>query len=386
MFLGVATERQLKGLVETLWGEICAECKAGRPCRASSCPWRHSSRLARYFEYYQDITSSYVPEFLSGKQAALRAHEDLFDIIRAIKSHPDTLRSQITEDYFTNRDDGESEIPPVDDQVRAFNLAIRTMVMVNCSLQHYNSDLLELGSHPTPWRLSRSFSSFIDSAFPKSRHPLFEEDDIALGGDVRAAIKATRLKTAARFRLQPTDDLRSHLKLNRKYGILELYHHTSVLKQHLASSKSAAPATLTGQSIITGNLPRQLVLETLDSLQKILFPPDPESQALLRALISKASFDPDCLRFESAQIRSESENEIQYQYFATRLADLYDEVRNPTPRGLLEKWLERRSGARNIMLVTLIAIGLGIAALAISIFQAWVGYQQWKHPTRLGSK
>jgi hypothetical protein len=122
----------------------------------------------------------------------------------------------------------------------------------------------------------------------------------------------------------------------------------------------------------------------LDSLQKILFPPDPESQSLLRSLVSKALLDPDCLRFEAAIYRLDDEVETTYEYFGARLMDLYDEIENPRPRGLIEKWLERRSGARHVMMATLIgviiAILLGIFGLAVGIFQAWVGYQQWKHP------
>ena len=135
---------------------------------------------------------------------------------------------------------------------------------------------------------------------------------------------------------------------------------------------------------IRGNVPRQLALEVLDSLQKILFPSDSESQCLLRSLVSNAFFDPDCLRFESASYRSNDENEIAYQYFGSQLMDLYDEVENPKPRGLVEKWLERRSGARYVMMATLvgvvIAVILGLLGLAVGIFQAWVAYQQWKHP------
>jgi len=67
---------------------------------------------------------------------------------------------------------------------------------------------------------------------------------------------------------------------------------------------------------------------------------------------------------------------------------LYDELENPTPRGFFEKWLERRSGARYVMMATLtgvvIAIILGMFGLAVSIFQAWVGWQQWKHPITSG--
>lgn len=66
------------------------------------------------------------------------------------------------------------------------------------------------------------------------------------------------------------------------------------------------------------------------------------------------------------------------------MAELYEEIENPSPDGLFEKWLERRSGARYVMLATLIgvlfAVLLGILSLVASIFQAYISYQAWKHP------
>ena len=67
------------------------------------------------------------------------------------------------------------------------------------------------------------------------------------------------------------------------------------------------------------------------------------------------------------------------------MVELYEELDDPTPPGFLERWLERKSGSRYVMMVTLIGVGiaivLGILALAVSVFQAWVGWQQWQHPT-----
>jgi len=66
--------------------------------------------------------------------------------------------------------------------------------------------------------------------------------------------------------------------------------------------------------------------------------------------------------------------------------DLYDEIENPKPRGLLDTWLEQRSKARHVMLATLvgvmIAILLGLLGLIVGIFQAWVSYKAWKYPVK----
>ncbi|KAL9617935.1 MAG: hypothetical protein Q9160_007301 [Pyrenula sp. 1 TL-2023] len=385
MSLGPVSEKQLQSLVATLWGQVCGECQRDphRACLSTFCPWSRSKRLSRYFEYYRYITASYLAADLSGQAVALRTHEDFFEVIQAIKRSPDTPRSRLEEEYFAGRNDGRTKIPPSEDQTNAFNLAVRAMIMVNCSLQHHSSGFLELGSYPASWRSSLSFSQFIESAFPK-HEPLLAEDDAALRWEMKTAIKAIRLRKKAGLRFHPTDDLSSHLKLDRRNGIVEIYHHTAVSKQHLTSSRDLKSETPLSQVIAVGNLPRQLILEILDSFQMILFPQDKESQMLLQQLVKTYTLDRDCLRFESAFHRSDGETEVQYHYLATRLADLYEEVQHPTPRTFLQKWLQRRSGERHVMQATLIgvliAILLGIAGLAVSIFQAWVGYQQWKHP------
>ena len=132
-------------------------------------------------------------------------------------------------------------------------------------------------------------------------------------------------------------------------------------------------------------IPRQLALEVLDSIQKILFPlADSKSAALLLSLTATASLDPDALRFESTAIRGPNEREISYYYFGARLAELYEAVRNPRPRGWFAKWAERKSAGRHIMIATLFgvmfALLLGFASLAVAGYQAWLTYQQWKHP------
>ena len=119
-------------------------------------------------------------------------------------------------------------------------------------------------------------------------------------------------------------------------------------------------------------LPRQLALETLTTLQTILFPlTEPKSKALLLSLTSTTTqnFDIDVLRYDSSSIRNPANPEpIPYHYFGSRLGDLYEEMVNPTPRGM-EKWFERRSGARYVMMATfggvLLAIFLGMASLAL---------------------
>ncbi|KAL1969804.1 hypothetical protein VTN77DRAFT_7313 [Rasamsonia byssochlamydoides] len=334
--LEVVWDSHLRKLCQIFWSwQLCSSCEMGHSCTTSHCPWQRSKRLARYFEYYKKITASYVPDLLPGSQPALRSHEDVFDIIRLLKAQPDVPRSQLTRDYFAGR--GEGPLPTPEDQDRAFSLAVRAMTIVNCSGRHESSDLLELGALSVPWRHDVSLSQFMQDTFPMTAH-------LGDSWDIKGTSAAIHLKKRAGLQFQPTDDLRSHLKLDRRRGVVEIYYHTAFLKENLIVTRSANCTTMS-ESIKLGNIPRQLALETLDSLQKILFPSDSESKALLRSLVSKGSFDPNCLRFESASNRTNDEREIEYRYFGARLADLYEEIENPGPRSLVERWFERRSGA-----------------------------------------
>lgn len=90
----------------------------------------------------------------------------------------------------------------------------------------------------------------------------------------------------------------------------------------------------------------------------MIFLVDDDSKALLSSLVARKGFDEDCLRFEVAKYCTSEEKSAKnhYQCFGGRLAELYDEVQNPTPRGWLLAWMERNSKARNVMLTTLVGV------------------------------
>ena len=132
------------------------------------------------------------------------------------------------------------------------------------------------------------------------------------------------------------------------------------------------------------NIPRAFAIEILDSIQKTLFPSSEDAQSLLRSLVAQHGLDPDCRTYEPSSYQLDGEGQFGYRYLKPRIMELYHEIQRPTARGYFEKLMERKSGARYVMMATLtgvvIAIILGALALGVSIFQAWVGYQQWKHP------
>jgi len=369
--LDVTTEIELQGLGEVLFSWPSHE--------------ERLKRLAMFFERYKNLTALYEPDARCAGEQALSSHDDLFEMIRILKRNPDVTRKNFAEALFADRD-GRA-VPPVADQQRAITLVVEVMFMMNCSSQGPRPDIrsLEFGIRKTGWKDNITLVQFISGEFSMIDHPVINSEDVAFSAEMKFALKARNLKKLAGLKFCATDDLRNHLVIEQRTGTVNIFHHTAFLKEHLRLSKDAPRGLSVSQYLKRGALPRQLVLEALDSIQKILFPlSDAKSYSLLQSLTSTDSFDPDCLRFESASIRDAEEKDIQYLYFGSRLADLYEELENPKPRGWAVKWLERKSGARYVMMATLIgvaiAVTLGFAALAVSSYQTYIAYQQWKHP------
>ncbi|KAH7004847.1 hypothetical protein EDB82DRAFT_471592 [Fusarium venenatum] len=207
-------------------------------------------------------------------------------------------------------------------QADAIAIGVKTMLMIDPSALHRSSDRLEKGTFRVHWKEDVPLSKYIQDSFPIEQ-----------------------------------------LRVTRDLG------------------DCSSPSS----SLKKGVLPRQLVLEILDSLQGTLFPlSDPKSKKLARSLIKKCSFDPDILKFEVSSVRRIGEESVPYVYLADRLADLYNELQTPRPRSWLQRSMQRKSGARHVMMATLIgvvfAITLGMASLAVSSYQTWIAYQAWKHP------
>lgn len=127
------------------------------------------------------------------------------------------------------------------------------------------------------------------------------------------------------------------------------------------------------------------MLETIDSLQNILFPMDnKKARELLDRLMKKKQWDPELREYDLGATGIGGGGTIAYHYFAERLSELHDEMENPSPRGWLERRFERRKADRYMMMATLagvvFAVLLGMFALIISCIQTWISYQAWQHP------
>ncbi|KAK3395008.1 hypothetical protein B0H63DRAFT_408293 [Podospora didyma] len=417
---------QLRALCQVLWDwDLCEDCQNPRnsplqQCRAAQCPWgQRSERLEPFFDLYRDVTGSYVPDFFGDEDQALRNHQDLSDIILLLRQKGATLsRNECKYDYFTSRGNDETTIPQ-SDQDRAFDLVARVMTMAKVNSSEYDQDDdvvftsrdeedqqgQKLLSPPFIWPPEKSLQMALADSFPVRVHPSLQDND-SQAKNIKARLTAVNLTRIARLKIEGTNDLQHHLRLDQATGVVQVFHFTSVLKEHLLATKPDVNRRRRsndsdGQEKAPSScLPRPIALETLYSIQ-LLFPRDEKSQALLRNLVSKHGFDPDCLRFGTAPFEcraplprrpsdgvitetvvDEKHQALRYPIWGSRLMDLFDEIENPKPRGLLDAWLERRSKSRHVMLATLAGVAaavlLGLLSLIVSVFQAWVAWQQWK--------
>lgn len=372
--LSKTTNQDLINLCEALFGwKPCAGWVTAGRCEATDgSASHHHPNLRAFFNHYKYVAGNYLPEVVGSSNAALRSHGDLLGIITFVRNRPQISRAALTTEYFhqKSRTTGQNA-PFLADQEQAFNIAVRIMVMILPSAENQSDGLLEAGLQPAVWTNEQSLEEFISSAFPQREHPaLTQSGESAAMANVRlASITARRLQKIAHLEIIPTSDMRNHLLLDEKNGTVAVFHYTSFLKENLSA----------------GNMPSDLVLETLLTIKDILFANDAHSHAILQSLVSKKGFDPDILRIVDApQYVAAVKKPVSYVYWSTRLMELHDELENPTPRGFMERWLERKSGARYMMLATIagvaFAILLGIVGVGLSAFQAWIGWQQWKHP------
>jgi hypothetical protein len=317
-----------------------------------------------------------VPEFFTDTPA-LTSHADVLSTIQLIKEFPHITREQLVQRRF-GQGVGVTNTPAKSDTSRAINIAASVVLLTNCGMWNEGADLLEDGSQSLPWHDNVSANDFVAVAFPSRLHEYFiTTSDEYRESELKASLSAKDLKDKAGLHVESTDDLRCHLELNLGKRVVYVYHNTAVLKEMLLISRSDGEACL---------VPRRLVLEVLHTIHNILFPSDQDSQAFLSFLVMKRGFDQDLTNYESARYQRTDDPEPSYHYFGARLAELYDELQNPTPRTRLESWFERKSGARYMLMATMIgvfiAVILGILGLGISGFQAYVSYQQWKHPVK----
>ena len=132
-----------------------------------------------------------------------------------------------------------------------------------------------------------------------------------------------------------------------------------------------------------GTLPPQLLVETLYSIQAVLFPSiDPASARILDELVERRNFDPECTEYEGYKIFLDPPPNFQFVYWGERMAHLHTLMTRRPPRNRLEKWFHSHSTEGNALLIALLALAIsilvGVVSIALNIVQIWITWRAWK--------
>ncbi|KAH7087667.1 hypothetical protein FB567DRAFT_579712 [Paraphoma chrysanthemicola] len=365
-----AIDGEVKQLVgRNLWSwDLCGRCTGRLSCNHTACPWSRNPRLDTFWDLYTRMTDAYSPEIL-GRTAAIRSHADIVNIMQAILTSRTTTRVDLLRIIFEDgRLNGEKP-PTLADQNRAFNIGASIVLLMDFGIWHDEANTSATSNSLVSWRSDTSVDCFIEEAFPR----IPTESDTP---EIISRLKVSKLMKHAKLVPRATNDIRRHLLLDKKNRTVWVFHQSTAVRELLLASADDPTATL---------LPRDLMIEVLDTIRYVLFPWDDKSQKLLKSLVLRHGWDKGLLSDLSTPYRSKDDPEPSYAYFSDRLRELHEEVSSPTPHGWLERRLQRKNETymlKATMYGVFIAVTLGFLGLGVAIFQAWVGYQQWKHPVK----
>lgn len=340
-----------------------------------------------YFAAYNDVATS-ATEFVEDVEkggASLRrlTHQDILATANFLRDHPNITLAKARSTLHKTLQNGLS-----DGNIRhALNVAVQAMLMVDPQARERRAAGYSLGGyHPTSWLQHETFAEFLKKLFPPPMEQPAERVKLAL--DEQASIRAWKLQDRLGLRFRGTDNIAEHLLYDRRKNTLYLFHHTSFLKTQLERFRGHRnPLEEVVETCLPrGTLPPQILVETLHSLQSILFWwNDNRSARILDRLIKQPKgFDEDSQYWDGLVIFHELPGDFKYQYWGERLAALHSFIMQKPPRNRLERWFEKQSTEGNALFIALIAllisIVIGIISIGLAAFQTWIAWMAWKYP------
>lgn len=239
------TATQTLQLLSVLWGaSLCPHCTNSSvpiTCTANGCSQKPGqTRFGLYMTYYKRLCASYEPLVMTGSPA-LCTHDDIRRVVEHLKAHPDKTKAEIQKLVFPKPND------PADES-NALNLGVSIAMMLNCGSQEFSSILLEDGCNRIVWRQGTTLAQYLQlvlprrEAFSPQRHlqQAFLDPSCPL-------VTAKELKRRAGTRFRGTDDITNHLRYDSINNVLFVFHHATILKEHLRLSSRCGsnPSELT---------------------------------------------------------------------------------------------------------------------------------------------
>lgn len=224
-------------LIETLWGwTICAECRLGAQCAQGDCPisrlrclepfWRCIQKSAEYFE---------IRVLPGGSDVNF---ENIFSILGRLKANSSITRDELVLEIAS----GTLGNPPLagDHQLNAVRLAVRCLLMVDCCGRTQTPNELESGHFKLEWLANEKIQEYALKQIVQGAHSFFANPDAKTIKEVLKGLRAGRLQKRGRLRFRATDKMNHHLWFDRDNRTVEVFHHTSFLKECLLASKTTS--------------------------------------------------------------------------------------------------------------------------------------------------
>ena len=223
-------------MVELLWGwTICPGCQGQASCPGGNCPAGRFVRLVTFWRCIQNA-AEYL-EIQYHQYGTDATYDEVFAILEKLRVYPDTTRGQLVQ-VLPSQPQGNAQLTQ-SRHARAISLAVWMLLMVDCYGSRQNPGQLESGQYQLMWRDNETFHHYALTQVVQGAHPIFADPGTAGFENAIEQLQAARLQKRARLKFKPTDCLSRHLLLDQKSHTVEVFHHTTFLKEHLLASKSA---------------------------------------------------------------------------------------------------------------------------------------------------
>lgn len=164
-------------------------------------------------------------------------HTDILQAVQSLKDNPSITKAKAINDLSNNID--AANVRPEAEPI--INLAVQSMIMVDCSAKHHHAADFSLGGYrPVSWHTDETFFDFVNRSFPSGHDRSAERLRDALRN--KSSMKAWKLQKRLGMSFRGTDNLAEHLLFEPRDNCLYLFHHAGFLKAHLERFQQDARA------------------------------------------------------------------------------------------------------------------------------------------------
>ena len=194
-------------------------------------------RLGKYFNYYERelelLQFGHFPPHPQTRDTQPRTHADVLRVVNEIKKNAHISRPELRQKLRFNQclsDDGA-----LDEHI---DLSLRLWLMLN--VRDSRSRLQAPQTPLITWTDHASFENFITQSFPRSRWQIDPKDSL-----LHPSFTAAFMVEVCGLRLEWTESLADHLRLDRRNNILRVYTDKDFLRVCLDGARSSETQTST---------------------------------------------------------------------------------------------------------------------------------------------